>query len=61
MTTLVTGIGLVGTSFAQMALQRGERLVFFDFQPRREFLRKKLGEADVVVVQKDIRDLPALI
>ncbi len=61
MSTLVTGIGLVGTSFAQMALQRGERLVFFDFQPRGDFLHKKLGEADVVVVQKDIRDLPALI
>jgi UDP-glucose 4-epimerase len=35
--------------------------LFFDFQPRGEFLRKKLGGADVAVVQKDIRDLPALI
>ncbi|MFQ5539325.1 MAG: NAD-dependent epimerase/dehydratase family protein, partial [Candidatus Binatia bacterium] len=61
MATLVTGIGLVGTSFAQMALKRGERLVFFDFQPRGEFLRRKLGDARVDVVQKDIRDLPALV
>jgi nucleoside-diphosphate-sugar epimerase len=61
MTTLVTGVGLVGTSFGQVALKRGERLVFFDFQPRREFLRKKLGESDALVVQKDVRDLPALI
>lgn len=61
MATLITGIGLVGTSFAQVALKRGERLVFYDFQPRREFLARKLGSADVAVVQKDIRDLPALI
>ncbi len=61
MTTLVTGIGLVGTAFAQVVLQRRERLVFFDFQPRGEFLRRKLGNAGIDVVQKDIRDLPALV
>ncbi|MBI3000470.1 MAG: NAD(P)-dependent oxidoreductase [Deltaproteobacteria bacterium] len=61
MATLVTGIGLVGTSFGQEAIRRGERLVFFDFQPRLEFLKRKLGEAKVDVIQKDIRDLPALV
>lgn len=61
MATLITGIGLVGTSFAQLALKRGERLVFYDFQPRKDFLAKKIGSADVAVVQKDIRDLPALV
>ncbi len=61
MSTLITGVGLVGTSFAQFALKRGERLVFFDFQPREEFLKKKLGGAEVTVVRKDIRDLPALV
>lgn len=61
MATLITGLGLVGTSFAQLALKRNERLVFFDFQPRMDFLRRKLGEAQVTVVQKDIRDLPALV
>ena len=61
MTTLVTGIGLVGTSFAQHALKRGERLVFFDVNPNRDFLRAKLGDADVGIIQGDIRDLPALI
>ncbi len=61
MTTLITGIGLVGTSFAQLAHKRGERLVFLDIQPREEFLRRKLGEAQVTVLQKDVRDLPALI
>ncbi len=59
-TTLVTGVGLVGTSFAQCALKRREKLVFYDFMPRTEYLHRKLGTADVEVVQKDIRDLPAL-
>ena len=59
-TTLITGVGLVGTSFAQCALKRGEKLVFYDFMPRTEYLHRKLGTADVEVVQKDIRDLPAL-
>lgn len=61
MATLITGVGLVGTSFAQFALGRGEKLVFYDFQPRWEFLRRKLGDAEVTVLQRDIRDLPALV
>lgn len=60
-TTLVTGAGLVGTSFGQVALKRGENLVYFDPQPRREFLDMKLGRGNFQVVQKDVRDLPALI
>ncbi len=60
-TTLITGVGLVGTSFAQHALKRDEKLVFYDFMPRTEYLHRKLGTADVDVVQKDIRDLPALM
>jgi nucleoside-diphosphate-sugar epimerase len=61
MATLITGLGLVGTSYAQLALKRGEKIVFYDVAPRRDFLSKKLGSADVTVVQRDIRDLPALI
>lgn len=60
-TTLVTGAGLVGTSFGQCALKRGESLVFFDPQPRQDFLQMKLGKGNFQVVQKDVRDLPALI
>jgi nucleoside-diphosphate-sugar epimerase len=60
-TTLVTGAGLVGTSFGQWALKRGESLVFFDPQPRQDFLQLKLGKGNFQVVQKDVRDLPALI
>ncbi len=59
-TTLVTGVGLVGTSFAQWALKRKEKVVFYDFMPRTEYLHRKLGKVDVEVVQKDVRDLPAL-
>jgi UDP-glucose 4-epimerase len=60
-TTLITGLGLVGTSYAQNALKRGEKVVFYDVAPRKDFLARKLGSADVTVVQRDIRDLPALI
>jgi nucleoside-diphosphate-sugar epimerase len=59
--TLVTGAGLVGTSFGQRALKRGESLVFFDPQPRHDFLQMKLGKGNFQLVQKDVRDLPALI
>jgi UDP-glucose 4-epimerase len=61
MTTLVTGAGLVGTSFAQHALARGETIVFVDPEPRADFLRLKLGERGYTLVRKDVRDLPALI
>ena len=61
MATLITGLGLVGTSYAQLALKRGEKIVFYDIAPRKDFLTKKLGSAEVTVVQRDVRDLPALI
>src|SRR6187549_217057 len=59
--TLITGLGLVGTSYAQHALKRGESIVFYDMAPRKDFLAHKLGSANVTVVQRDIRDLPSLI
>ncbi|HWO43155.1 MAG TPA: NAD(P)-dependent oxidoreductase [Candidatus Eisenbacteria bacterium] len=61
MATLITGLGLVGTSYAQNALKRGETIVFFDVAPRRDFLATKLGTADVSVIQGDVRNLPSLI
>ncbi|MEX0806955.1 MAG: NAD(P)-dependent oxidoreductase [Candidatus Binatia bacterium] len=60
-TTLITGAGLMGTSFGQCALKRCEKLICFDPQPRREFLEMKLGQGNFEVVQKDVRDLPAII
>ena len=61
MTTLITGSGLVGTSFAQFAVRRDVGLVFYDLQPHREYLQRKLPGADVEFVQGDILDLPALL
>lgn len=61
MTVLVTGAGLVGASFAKEALARGEQVVFFDPEPRREFLDFKLGAGKATLVRGDVRDLPALI
>jgi nucleoside-diphosphate-sugar epimerase len=61
MTTLVTGAGLIGAAFAREALQRGEKVVFVDLEPRTEFLRFKLGHNGFEVLRKDIRDLPALV
>src|ERR1044072_798367 len=59
--TLITGLGLVGTSYAQHALKRGESVVFYDIAPRKDFLAHKLGSANVTVVPRDVRDLPSLI
>src|SRR5919109_4709928 len=61
MATLITGLGLVGTSYAQHAVKRGESIVFYDIAPRKDFLAHKLGSADVTVLQRDVRDLPALV
>ncbi len=61
MTTLVTGAGLIGASFAQWAAKRGERVVFLDPEPRSDFLKTKLGAADYTLVRADVRDLPAVI
>src|SRR5881396_3371522 len=60
-TTLITGLGLVGTSYAQHAIKRGESVVFYDVAPRKDFLAHKLGSANITVVQRDVRDLPSLI
>jgi nucleoside-diphosphate-sugar epimerase len=61
MTTLITGAGLIGTAFAQKAIARGEDVVFFDPEPRADFIRLKLGDAKVPLVRGDVRNLPDLI
>jgi UDP-glucose 4-epimerase len=61
MSTLITGLGLVGTAYAQLALRRGENIIFYDVAPRKDFLANKLGTANVTVVQGDVRDLPTLV
>ncbi|MDH3239336.1 MAG: NAD(P)-dependent oxidoreductase [Alphaproteobacteria bacterium] len=61
MTTLITGAGLIGTAFAQRALARNEPVVFFDPEPRADFIAKKLGTGDTPLVRGDVRDLPKLV
>ena len=61
MTTLITGAGLVGTSYAIEAAKRGEKCVFLDPFPRDDYLSRRLGNADYEVVNGDVRSLPALI
>jgi len=61
MTTLITGAGLIGTAFAQCALKRNEPVVFFDPEPRADFIAKKLGTTDTPLVRGDVRDLPKLV
>lgn len=61
MTTLITGAGLVGTSYAIEAAKRGEKIVFLDPFPRGDYLSRRLGNADYEVVNDDVRSLPALI
>ena len=41
MTTVITGAGLVGTSYAIRALARGEKVVFLDPIPRRDGIRNQ--------------------
>ncbi len=61
MAILVTGAGLIGTSFAREALARGEKIIFFDPEPRADFIDRKLGAGRATLVRGDVRDLPALI
>ena len=61
MTTLITGAGLVGTSYGQHAVRRGEKVVFVDPIPREDFIRNKLGNADFTYLNEDVRSLPGLI
>lgn len=61
MAVLVTGAGLVGTSFAREAIARGEKIIFFDPEPRADFIDFKLGPGRATLVRGDVRDLPALI
>jgi UDP-glucose 4-epimerase len=61
MTILVTGAGLIGTGFAREAIARGEEIIFFDPEPRADYLKFKLGEKGYRLVWGDVRDMPALV
>ena len=61
MTSLITGAGLVGTSYAREAIAQGDPVVFYDVRPDADYLRVKLDGAPYEAVQGDLRDLPALV
>lgn len=61
MTTLVTGAGLLGASFAAHARKRNEHVVFFDPEPRKDFLEMKLGGEGWRLVRGDVRNPAELI
>ena len=61
MTVLVTGAGLVGTSFAQNAIARGEEVVFVDPEPRTDYLTHRLGAKGWRLERGDVRDLAGLL
>jgi len=61
MTSLITGAGLVGSSYAREAIAQGDPVVFYDVRPDADYLRVKLDGAPYDAVQGDLRDLPALV
>ena len=61
MTSLITGAGLVGTSYAREAIAQGDPVVFYDMRPDENYLNAKLNGGAHSTVQGDLRDLPALV
>ncbi|MGE5537232.1 MAG: NAD-dependent epimerase/dehydratase family protein [Gemmatimonas sp.] len=61
MAVLVTGAGLVGTAFAQVAIARGEDVVFVDPEPRHDYLTMRLGAKGWRLERGDVRDLAGLL
>jgi nucleoside-diphosphate-sugar epimerase len=61
MTTLVTGAGLIGASFAAQAAKRGEAVIFLDPIPRAGYLKSMLGDGGYEQVEDDVRHIPALV
>ena len=61
MTTVITGAGLVGTSYAISARERGEKVVFLDPLPRRDYLDRRLGAGSYTLIPEDTRHLPGVL
>ena len=61
MTSLITGAGLVGTSYAREAIAQGDPVVFYDVRPDANYIDVKLDGGPYEAVQGDLRDLPALV
>lgn len=60
MTTLITGVGAVGSHVAARLQARGERLVLYDVNPDRAFLASIFDLSQATVVVGDVNDLDRL-
>jgi len=60
MRVLITGAGLIGTHTAKELVDCGDEVMFFDFAPRPDYIRRVTGR-DLTVIRGDIRDLAALV
>ncbi|MBB42328.1 MAG: hypothetical protein CMM44_01035 [Rhodospirillaceae bacterium] len=62
MTTMITGAGLIGTSYAKHALRRGQKVVFVDPICHEEYLKRQLGRTEnYVFLNEDVRSLTGII
>ena len=62
MTIMITGAGLIGTSYAKYALRRGQKVIFVDPIPHQEYVIKQLGKTgDYVYLNEDVRSLTGII
>ena len=60
MTTMITGVGAVGSHVAAKLLEMGEALVLYDVNPRRDFLSSMIDLSRVKIVVGDVNDMSLL-
>jgi len=61
MTTLITGVGAVGSHVAAKLQDMGEPIVVYDFNPNRAFLSTMFDLDKASVVVGDVNDIPLLV
>jgi len=61
MTTLITGVGAVGSHLAGRLQQMGEPLVLYDLSPRMDFLASMFDVGRAKLVVGDVNDMTLLI
>ncbi len=60
MTTLITGVGAVGSQVAARLQQMGEPVVVYDLKPRLDFLSTVFDVDKAKIVVGDVNDIPRL-
>jgi UDP-glucose 4-epimerase len=61
MTTMITGVGAVGSHVALKLQEMGEPVVVYDFNPHREFLSTMFDLDKAKVIVGDVNDIPLLV